>query len=226
MHRALRLTLIPAILIVATSGCNKSASDTNETPIITSVARDPASQTLEPGTAVGLTLAFDDPTFGTPDPPSSYVFHWTVAASGTTVAPANLAATMLIDDANPGRWEAPDQEGTYVVTGEVCDQYGACDSVDIPYTVEATNHAPRITASSATNLLPSVNEEVTFDVTATDEDGDTLNWDWAASKGSFKSKGPNQAVWIGNTFGGATVTVTVSDPDNASDVESFTLTVQ
>lgn len=226
MKRALRAGwAVGAMLLLVTAGCDKTRRDTNLAPSITSLTASPAGPVVAPTTQVQLDLAFEDADESDPRP-DSFSINWTIVELGVATQPPNLAATLLVDDDTPGFWRAPDVAGVYRITGQVCDRFDACSEQSLTLTVEQPNRAPRFTASSVTKFNPAQDEPITITATAVDDDGDELIWDWTATKGSFISRGPGEAVWVGTENGNVTITARVSDPDNASDTETFLITVE
>jgi len=221
--RCASLWLLPLAGLLGS--CDKTRENTNLAPVIRSLTAVPAGPVIAPDTQVSLTIAFDDKDEKDPRP-ESYSFTWTIAALGVPTQPPGLAASLLVDDDNPAFWRAPAEAGVYRISGQICDRFNACSDSSVTLTVEQPNRAPRITATSVTRFNPLVNESITLQATAVDDDGDDLTWDWTATKGSFVSRGPGEAVWVGTETGAATITVRVTDPDNASDSESFAITVQ
>lgn len=219
------------ILLLAAAGatlvhlsCDKSRAATNKAPIIQALTTTPAGPILAPDTLVSLLLAFTDPDETNPQP-ASYSFTWSVVAVGFD-PPAGLTDSLIVRNANPATWRTPDTPGTYRIRGEVCDRFDDCSSTDITLTVEIANRPPRITASSVDRFSPFIDELVTITVAAEDPDGDALVWEWTATRGSFVSRGPGEATWVGTQVGPAVITVKVLDPDGASDTEQFTLDVR
>ncbi|HYE78637.1 MAG TPA: hypothetical protein VEI97_11685, partial [bacterium] len=199
-HRAAVAVLCIGALVLP--ACNKTAEDTNDPPRITGITASPApvDGRVPPEEQLSLNAVFTD-SADELERPQEYRYSWQVAALPGTTPPANLPASLLVNDDNPAIWMAPTQEGTYRLTVQICDPYGACASDSLSLVVDrdaAPNTAPRITSASVDTLNPSVGQPVTFTVAAEDADGDPLTFDWARTAGSFQSIGEGTAVWVGS----------------------------
>jgi PKD repeat protein len=121
----------------------------------------------------------------------------------------------------------PTERGTYVFTVTVTDGFGGSNTDTA--TVTVNNRAPTITAISATPPTVDVGVTTSLSVTASDLDGDTLNYSWA------QTSGPAGAVLVNAnsanpTFtpgakGSYEFTVTVTDGFGGSASEPVTVTV-
>lgn len=216
--------LLSLCVLPLLSACDKTRRDTNLAPVIQSLTATPVGPVVAPGTQVQLDLAFVDRDESDPRP-DSFTITWSIVELGVTTQPPNLAATLLVDDDTPGFWRAPDDEGVFRITGQVCDRFEACAETSLTLTVEQPNRPPRITASSVSKFNPDRDEPITITATAVDDDGDEITWEWTSTKGSFITRGPGEAVWVGTEIGNATITLRVTDPDNAADTESFVITI-
>lgn len=113
------------------------------------------------------------------------------------------------------------QAGTYPVTLTVTDARGRSDETSLTVTVGTPNRAPDASLVATTPEGDPIDEAtvgttVLFTAEAsTDPDGDPLTYDWRLGDGTT-SEGPDVAHAFG-TPGRYAVTVTVTDPDGASD---------
>jgi len=114
-------------------------------------------------------------------------------------------------------WVTP-TAGSYNLTVVVTDQANGSVSRTIPI-VALANHNPMI---SGWNLDPGnsvkYNDLVTVTINASDEDNDTLEYNWQADNGTFNSVNSNVAVWRAPALTiTAKITVTVEDTKGGSD---------
>jgi len=114
-------------------------------------------------------------------------------------------------------WLSP-ASGDFDLTIIITDQVNGSVSRTIPVVVQA-NHDPII---EGWDLDPSAsvkfNDLVTITLTATDEDGDTLEYNWQASTGTFNSVNEHLAVWRApSEVIAATITCMVEDNKGGSD---------
>ncbi|UCD03363.1 MAG: PKD domain-containing protein, partial [Candidatus Aenigmatarchaeota archaeon] len=127
---------------------------------------------------------------------------------------------------SPG-WDTNHADEVHTVEIEATDGYGGTDTETFQVTVNDVNRPPNIDSFTPTDTTPSVDEgsSLSFSVTASDPDGDTLSYTW-------KLDGAN--VGTGNSYtyspgfadsGTHTVSVTVSDGNGGTDTQSWTVTV-
>ncbi len=123
------------------------------------------------------------------------------------------------------KWLSP-ASGDFTITVIVEDQEGGSVSRDVPIVVQA-NHDPIV---QGWDLDPGdsvgMNQLVTITLTAADEDGDTLEYNWSADKGTFNSVNENVAVWRSPGDAGACkVTCVVEDNKGGSDTAEILINV-
>ena len=110
--------------------------------------------------------------------------------------------------------------GNYTVTLTVADEEG--DSVSSTLDVTVNNLAPTIAEiTGETNILEGT--EVTYSATASDPGDDTLTYSWDFGDGNTASGQDVTHIYSDN--GNYTITLTVSDDDNASSTQTLNVTV-
>ena len=123
------------------------------------------------------------------------------------------------------RWLSP-SNGDFTITIIVTDQVGGSVSREIPIVVQQ-NHDPVI---EGWDLDPGnsvlVNQLVTITLTASDVDGDALEYNWSADNGTFNSVNRNVAVWRapGEAMS-AKITCVVEDNKGGSDTAEIIINV-
>ncbi|HEG43747.1 MAG TPA: hypothetical protein ENH94_06845 [Phycisphaerales bacterium] len=144
-----------------------------------------------------------------------------VAASVTVTAqPLPTGATFV---GNTFAWTpTSDQAGTYIVTFTATDG-AASDSETVTITVNNVNRPPVVAPIG--NMTVDEEQAVSFDVTATDADGDTLTLSAAdLPQGASFANGTFAWTPADGQAGAYTVTFTATD-GAASDSETVTITV-
>ncbi|RKH18967.1 hypothetical protein D7X74_08005 [Corallococcus sp. CA047B] len=167
----------------------------NASPVITSMVVSPGAVT--PGGVVSLQATAEDP-----DPDDLLTFAWT-AGAGSFSAASKLSTN----------WTAPTVPGPVVLTLTVTDANGATAALDVTVTVLSgtgsaavnvtVNTWPQVARMTATPSLVAVGEATTATVTATDDDGDSLGYQWTTSC---------QGTWSNATSASASFTPTVQPP--------------
>jgi hypothetical protein len=150
-----------------------AAPFTNAAPVITSLSAAPG--TVEPGGTVTLTASASDA-----NPSDTLTYAWS-APSGSFAQSSSLSTT----------WTAPASAATVPLTLTVTDAKGLQGKVTFNVTVTSgkgdaavnasLNTWPQVSNLSATATALEVNESTTVSATASDNDGDTLAYSWAAS---------------------------------------------
>ena len=177
---------------------------TNQAPLITSI----------PVTSVILRETYTYAVEATDSDGDALTYSLTAKPSGMTI------------DGNTGviTW-APITTGSYDVTVEVSDGK-LSDVQSFTITVsepEPTNQAPLITSIPVTSVI--LRETYTCTVEATDPDGDTLTYSFAACPVGMTINSTTGAInWTPTALGNFGVTVKVSD-GKLSDIRSFTIIV-
>ncbi|WP_071905191.1 kelch repeat-containing protein [Cystobacter ferrugineus] len=175
-----RLTLVKLTL----HSIGTSTPYTNDAPIIDSVVASPV--VVAPGDSITLVASAHDA-----NPGDTLSSTWT-AQAGSFAAPSALSTT----------WTAPSTTGPVVLKLSVSDSSGATSSVTLHVRVSAgvggavldidfnINSPPVVSTltSSDSNLV--VGQQTTLSASATDADGDALNYQWSATcAGSFEGAG-------------------------------------
>jgi hypothetical protein len=130
-----------------------------------------------------------------------------------------------VENDSTAKWLSP-ASGSFQITVNVNDQAGGTASRSVPINVQA-NHAPVI---EGWNVDPgeaiAANGLATITVTATDVDGDNLEFNWSADYGTFSNVDKNVAKWRAPaTAGNATVTCVVKDNKGGSDTANIVISV-
>ena len=77
----------------------------------------------------------------------------------------------------------------------------------------ATNTCPVITHVAASPMKASVGEDIDVSVDAVDTDGDSINYLWTGTGGSFAAPGAQTTTHRCNEEGKQSITITVSDAE-------------
>ena len=181
--------------------------DFNHAPVISDLSANPFSVNVNQTTTV--TCIASDPD-GDP-----LTYHWTKNGGffeGSTSGPSLI-------------WKAPSIQGNYTVSCEVSDGE-ASDSDQVIISVGDVNHAPVITSTPPTSA--PVGQTYSYDVNATDPDGDTLTYSLTTKpSGMTINSSTGLIAWTPTSTGNYNVTVKVSDNGSPvlSDTQSFTIVV-
>jgi len=121
-------------------------------------------------------------------------------------------------------WTAPRSAGSYNVTVTVTDGRG-CEVMDYVIIEVRANRSPTITSlvADADWTTPSGSIQVTC--TASDRDGDELNYEWTATAGDISGTGAVVNWTATQVVGAYNVTVAVTDGHGEEDIRSVILTV-
>ena len=123
-------------------------------------------------------------------------------------------------------WNTPSQEKTYEISCKVIDNYGGEDSYSIKISVgdSIVNQAPVIASTPVTSAIKG--QLYSYDVNATDPDGDTLTYSLTTKPSGMTINSSTGLIsWTPTSNGIFNVTVKVSD-GKLSDTQSFTITVE
>ncbi len=107
-------------------------------------------------------------------------------------------------------WTAPDNSDTYTITVEVTDGRGGRSEMQLSLGV-VPNTPPAVESLAAKRARVNRAEFIVIECLASDADGDSLIYTWAATGGTFYGSGPITAWESPLTLGAYTITVEVSD---------------
>ena len=182
----------------------------NAAPVITSLSAAPG--TVEPGGVVTLIASASDA-----NPGDTLTYAWS-APSGSFAQPSSLSTT----------WTAPASAATVALTLTVTDSKGLQGRVTFNVNVNSgkgdaavnasLNTWPQVSNLSASATALEVNESTTVSAIASDNDGDTLAYNWTAScPGTWSNATSATAQFTATALPGSNVcnncnlTVTVTD---------------
>jgi hypothetical protein len=121
-------------------------------------------------------------------------------------------------------WIAPSAEGDYIIAVTVSDGKGgtASDSCTIP----VANAPPQISSLNPSTTSVALEGSCTITCTASDADGDSLNYDWTATVGTITGEG-STITWIApSAEGDYIIAVTVSDGKGGTVSDTCEITVE
>ena len=194
----------------------------NSVPRFTAVVV--SASTVAAGEQVSLSVEAVDP-----DPADSLVFSW--YADG---------GSFDVDDSADVVWTAPDSQGSYRLTVSATDPFEATAMLSIPIDVLSEtdggaaavslslNTWPEIAGLCATPTRVDVDDIAVLDLTATDPDGDSLEYRWDADcDGSFNDDTIENPTFRLNALpaegADCVLTVSVSDGRGGSNHASLAL---
>jgi len=188
------------ISVLMGSGCDMF----NKPPVIDSLT--PSATTVARGESCTISCVATDP--------DADILTYAWSATGGAISGTGSTVT----------WVAPATEGTYTISVTVSDGEGepASDSC----TIQVANIPPAIASltPSATNVAPE--ESCTISCVASDDDGDTLTYEWSATGETIPGEG-NTVTWTAPaTEGMYTISVTVSDGQGGTAGASCEITVE
>jgi hypothetical protein len=189
----------------------------NAAPVISSLSAAPG--TVEPGGTVTLNASASDA-----NPGDTLTYAWS-APSGTFAQPSSLSTT----------WTAPSSAATVPLMLTVTDSRGLQGKVTFNVNVTSgkgdaavntsLNTWPQVSNLSASATALEVNDSTTVSATASDNDGDTLAYSWAAScAGTWTNATSTAAQFTATALPGSstcnncTLTVTVTDSRNGQPI--------
>jgi len=181
-------------------------AESNHAPVISSLTANPPSININETTTITCTASDEDVG-------DTLTYTWN--KNGGTFEGSTSASSVT--------WRAPSTEGSYTVECEVSDGE-ASDSKSVNISVGDVNHAPVITSTAVTSA--NKDEPYSYDVNATDSDGDALVYSLTTSPTGMAINSTTGLInWTPTAIGSFDVTVKVSDGE-LSDTQSFTITVE
>jgi len=196
------------LCVILVVGCGPSGPvPTNQTPIITSTP----IITATVGAAYTYNVTATDPDWNT------LTFSLTISPTGMTI---NSSSGLI-------SW-TPTAAGDYDVMVEVSDNGSPVKSITQSFTIHVgqpgpSNQPPTITSTAITTA--TVGQAYSYNVEATDPDGDTLNYFLVGPPAGMTINFLTGLIaWTPTTSGNYNVIVSVSD-GALFDTQSFTITV-
>jgi len=168
----------------------------NRSPVITSVSR--TGEPLRTGDESTISVDAEDPDG------DQLQYDFSVAAGNGTIV-TELGSTAV--------WEAPDMPGSYTINITVSDGKGGFGYWDLVLDVWP-NHSPHINGASTDPTQPKTGQEAFITVTASDLDGDLLQYSFTitSGNGTIVSQSGYIATWKApDAPGNYTINITVSD---------------
>ena len=203
------LIFLLLIFIVLLVGCTTPGSETiNHAPIITST----------PITSATVNQVYTYNVVAIDPDGDTLIYSLTVSHTGMTI-------NSWTGEIN---W-TPISAGDYDVTVEVFDNGSPVKSVSQSFTIHveeapSVNQPPIITSTPITSA--TVNQTYTYNVDATDPDGDTLTYSLTTKPTGMTINSTTGLInWTPTSTGNYDVTVRVSD-ESLFDTQSFTITVE
>ena len=199
------LTLLIATLVIF-SGCGSIAPPINHSPTIITLTAEPPSPIEVNQSTVITCLAADQDG-------DTLAYSW--AKNGGTITGSGSAII----------WTAPATAGTYIITCTVSDgELIDIQAISIVATEpEPENQTPVITSTAITSA--TVGEAYTYNVEATDPDGDILTYSLTTCPAGMTIDATTGVIsWTPTAVGVYPVTVEVSDGE-LTDTQNFTITV-
>jgi hypothetical protein len=136
---------------------------------------------------------------------------------------------MDISDNNENYW-ITEEEGTYYITVRVTDYKD--EYIEYTWTVNAyyPNHPPEITSYSQNPGILTISQDTpevtyTFEITASDQDSDELDYIWNISGGTITDSQETSIQWTTSETGSYSVTITVDDNNGEQTSYSWYFTV-
>jgi len=181
------------------------SADVNHAPVISSLTANPSGININQTTTITCTASDQDG--------DTLTYTWT--KTGGTFEGSTSGSSVT--------WRAPSTEGNYTVECGVSDGE-ASDSKSVNISVDDVNHAPVITSTAVTSAIKD--EPYSYDVNATDSDGDTLVYSLTTKPtGMSINSSTGLITWTPTATGSFGVTIKVSDGE-LFDTQSFTVTVE
>jgi hypothetical protein len=207
LAKSLKLGILALLLIALTifPGCGGTAPPVNHSPTIIILTADSSSIDISQSNTITCIATDQDG--------DTLTYIWT--KNGGTITGTGSVIT----------WTAPATTGNYTITCTVSDGK-LIDMQVISITVtepEVENHSPVIISNAITSA--TVGETYTYNVDATDPDGDTLIYSFSAvPTGMTINSSTGLINWTPTTTGSFGVYVKVSDGE-LTDIQGFIITV-
>ncbi len=197
----------------------------NEAPVIDSLVA--SSTSVQTGASLSLNVTVHDPNAG-----DTLTLAWT-ASGGSFSAPAAASTS----------WTAPSSTGVQTLTFTVTDSQGAAVSVSLVVNVVSGTATGNAAVNISFNLFPTVSgisaslnrldagQSTTVSATASDADGDTLSYQWAATcPGTWTNATSSAASFVPSSVpaglcNNCQLTVTVQDGRGGQTTGSLSLCI-
>ena len=190
-----------ATMLFLASSCTTS---TNNEPII--VRLEPETEWVVPLESLQVVCNASDPDG------DELTYEWSASAGEVS------------GDGDTATWQAPSSEGSYSVAVVVTDGRGGEAMDYITITVRASN-PPTIASLIADAQWTTPSGTLQVACTASDPDGDELNYEWTATAGSISSTGAVASWTAPQELGTYDVTVMVTDGYGGSATDSLHISV-
>ncbi len=182
------------------------SAEVNHAPVISSLTANPSSININETTTITCTASDEDVG-------NTLTYTWN--KNGGTFEGSTSGSSVT--------WRAPSTEGNYTVECEVSDGE-ATDSDQVIISVGDVNHPPVITSTAVTSATKD--EPYSYDLNATDSDGDTLIYSLTTKPtGMSINSSTGLITWTPTATGSFGVTVKVSDGE-LFDTQSFIVIVK
>ena len=182
----------------------QSAPGGNQVPVVTN----PGSQTNTVGDNINLAITATD------DDGDTLNYSATGLPDGLSINSNSGAITGTVT-----------ASGSFTVTVTVNDGNGGSDTASFVWDVNVPANNPPVLTSPG-NRTNAVGDNINLTITATDDDGDTLNYSATGLPDGLSINSNSGAITGTVTASGSfTVTVTVNDGNGGSDSASFSWTV-
>jgi len=211
-----RLPWLAAVLLLLLTGTAQAA----QAPIVDDFSASPT--TVLPGEVATLTVEAHDPdcastcTTGCGEYINHSLTQW-VAAEGSFISIDNGASGSPYSAT--ADWQAPEVEGVYTVSVVISDSgsffCGGRQTTQVYLDVQValtTNEPPVVTELTADPVQLFPGQDSNLSCTATDPDGDPVDYTWEADSGTVTPGDPGSAVYTAASPGIIDVSCIATDP--------------